>query len=287
LEKYVNKTLRTLALAGTISLALGAITTGMAAEQQYPDTMKEQVADARRETQILTGFAMNPHLRGFDLVVTVDGNKAILDGHVEDGFAKELADQIAMDADGIKHVDNRILIDANYIRPTPANSERSFSEKVGDATISASIKSKLLWNSRTDGLDLHVDTNNGKVTLTGNAGSTVEKSLAERIARETDGVVGINNQISLSDRPATSVKAKVVDVQADKPIADLWITSKVKSSLMYTRGVDSFDITVTTLDGVVSLNGVVDSRAERELAMRVAQDVRGVKRVDAIGLRNE
>ncbi len=50
---------------------------------------------------------------------------------------------------------------------------------------------------------------------------------------------------------------------------------------MFTRGVSSFDIGVTTLNGVVSLKGVVDSAAERELAVRVARDVRGVKKIDA------
>lgn len=281
----MNKILRTSILFSAIALSLGGTAISAAADPQSRDTMSEQVADARRETQILTGFAMNPHLRGFDLAVTVDGNKAVLDGNVEDGFARDLANQIAMDADGIRHVDNRILVDANYVRPKHESSERSFGEKVGDATISASIKSKLLWNSHTDGLDIHVDTSNGKVTLTGNAGSVEEKNLAERIARATDGVVGINNEIALNARPATADKATAVDVHADKPVSDSWITSKVKSSLMFTRGVDSFDITVTTVDGVVSLIGIVDSTAERELAMRVTQDVRGVKKVDAIGLK--
>ena len=68
-------------------------------------------------------------------------------------------------------------------------------------------------------------------------------------------------------------------------VSDAWITSRVKSSLMFTRGVSSFDITVTTVNGVVSLNGMVDSTAERELAVRVAQDVRGVKKVEASGLK--
>ncbi|MBL8297645.1 MAG: BON domain-containing protein [Rhodanobacteraceae bacterium] len=265
-------------------LAISGIATATAADQKPGGTVSEQVADARRETQILTGFAMNPHLRGLELAVTVDGNKAVLDGNVEDNFAKDLAEQIATGADGVKHVDNRILVDANYVRPKYASSERSFSEKAGDATISASIKSKLLWNSHTDGLDIHVNTHNGKVTLTGSAGSGEEKSLAGRIAMDTEGVLSINNEIALIDKSAKA-KAGMPDAQAGKPVSDSWITSKVKSSLLFTRGVDSFDITVTTREGVVSLSGVVNSTAERELAIRVTQDVRGVKKVDVIGLK--
>jgi len=35
-------------------------------------------------------------------------------------------------------------------------------------------------------------------------------------------------------------------------LADSWITTKVKSSYMYSSNVDSVDISVSTLDGVIS-----------------------------------
>jgi osmotically-inducible protein OsmY len=171
------------------------------------------------------------------------------------------------------------------VRPKRETNERSFGEKVGDATITATVKSKLLWNSHTDGLDIQVDTNKGKVALTGSATTGVEKDLAGRIAGETDGVVGVNNDIMLSGKPNATAKAKSSGEQAEQAVSDTWITSKVKSSLMFTRGVSSFDITVTTLNGVVSLKGPVASVAERESAVRVTQDIRGVKKVDADGLK--
>lgn len=281
----MKQAIRTLALVAGIALSLGGTGAGWAADPKPQDTISERVNDARREAQIWTSFAMNPHLHAFDLSVKVDGNKAVLDGKVENAVAKDLAGQIAQDVEGIAHVDNRIVVDANYVRPTHAAGERSFAEKVGDATITATVKSKLLWNSHTDGLDIHVDTNNGKVTLTGSATTGAEKELAGRIARETDGVVGVNNDIALSNKPAAGAKAREKGEQAEQAVSDAWITSKVKSSLMFTRGISSFDISVTTQNGVVSLKGVVDSTAERELAVRVAQDIRGVKKVDASGLK--
>lgn len=135
---------------------------------------------------------------------------------------------------------------------------------------------------RYDGLDIHVDTNNGKATLTGTAATSAEKDLAGRIARDTDGVVGVNNEIAVSGKPDTTAKAAA---QTEQAVSDSWITSKVGSSLMFTRGVSSFNITATTLDGVVTLKGVPDSTAERELAIRATKDIRGVKKVDADGLK--
>lgn len=282
----MKQIIQKLALASGIALALAGIGAGWAAAPKAHETASEQVADARREAQIWTSFAMNPHLHAFELSVKVDGNKAILDGKVEDDVAKDLAGQIAQDVEGIAHVDNRIVVDADYVRPRHEASERSFGEKVSDATITASVKSKLLWNSHTDGLDIHVDTDNGKVTLRGSAATAEEKDLAGRIARDTNGVVGVNNEIALSGKPGTTAKVKSSGEHAERAVSDAWITSRVKSSLMFTRGVSSFDITVTTVNGVVSLNGTVDSTAERELAVRVAQDVRGVKKVEAGGLKS-
>jgi hyperosmotically inducible protein len=281
----MHSTARNIVLVASITLGLAGLGSAFAAEPKSADTKIEQIADVRREAQIMTTYGMNRHLRDFNLSVTVDGNKAVLDGTVQDGVAKDLAEQIAMGVDGIRHVDNRIVIDANYVLPQRVSSERSFGEKVEDATITATIKSKLLWNSNTDGLDIHIDTNNGKVTLSGSVSSDAEKSLAGRIAKESDGVVGVKNELALVNKSDTVMKPLPAAANPQPTMSDAWVTAKVKSSLMLTRGVDSLDIKVTTRDGVVSLQGVVDSTAERELAIRVAQDIRGVKKVDASSLK--
>lgn len=282
----MQHTIRKLALASSIALTFGVIGTTLAADLSPRPASSPQVVDARREMQILTSFGMNPHLRAFDLGVIVDGDKARLTGTVEDAICKDLAGRIASDADGIKSVENRIVVDASYARPNHAVSERSFGEKVEDATITASVKSKLLWNSTTDGLDVHVDTSHGNVTLSGNARSSGEKDLAGRIARNTAGVAALDNQIVLGGGKADAiVDVKSTAAKKNQPMTDTWITSKVKSSLLLTRGVDGFGIVVTTLNGVVSLSGMVDSTAERELAVRVTQDIRGVKKVEADGLK--
>lgn len=277
----MKKTLRASTFAGAIALALSGMGAAIAGDPQTRDEHAEKVADARREAQILTSYDMNPHLHAFELSVSVDGNEAALGGNVEDGVAKDLAEQIAMGVSGITHVDNRIRVDPAYVQPLHALSERTFGEKVQDATITASVKSRLLWNSGTDGLDIHVDTNKGKVTLTGSADSNTEELLAARVARDTEGVVGVNNEIALAGQPHAAANVRPANARIEGAVSDSWITSKVKSSLTLTRNIDSFGITVTTIDGVVSLHGVVDTAAEREHAVQVTHDIRGVKRVDA------
>jgi len=48
--------------------------------------------------------------------------------------------------------------------------------------------------------------------------------------------------------------------------------------------VSALDIKVETSQGVVNLTGIVSSEQERQRAIRLAQDVEGVKRVEASNL---
>ena len=66
--------------------------------------------------------------------------------------------------------------------------------------------------------------------------------------------------------------------------ADAWITTKVKTELGTTKGVTATDINVTTNDGVVTLTGNVESSMEKNHAVRIARQIKGVKSVDASGL---
>lgn len=67
-------------------------------------------------------------------------------------------------------------------------------------------------------------------------------------------------------------------------IDDTAITTKVKANLLADPMVSAFAISVETSRGVVNLTGIVNSTAERDRAIQIAQDVGGVKRVDARNL---
>jgi osmotically-inducible protein OsmY len=66
-----------------------------------------------------------------------------------------------------------------------------------DTAITSAVKSKLLANSSTSGMDIHVETNNGVVTLHGTVQSDAEKATAERIARNTKGVKDVTNNLEV------------------------------------------------------------------------------------------
>ena len=263
---------RNLLLASAVAAAIAG--TSLAFANAKPS---QEVIEARQETQIWTTYALSPYLRANDLQVSVHEGKATLSGNVAESVNKDLAKQIALGVDGIKSVDNQIAVVANYKAPEQAKS-RSYGEVVDDATISSAVKSKLLWSRYADGLAVNVDTTRGAVKLSGSANSVEAKEAAGKLAVNTHGVNAVSNQLVVETGKPVAAKSDGTDV------ADGWITTKVKSTFMYSSNVDGSDIAVSTNGGVVTLTGKLDSGAERALAIELARNVRGVKSVDSSSL---
>ncbi|HTE39591.1 MAG TPA: BON domain-containing protein, partial [Steroidobacteraceae bacterium] len=211
---------------------------------------------------VWTTYALSPYLRANDLKVSVHSGKATLSGTVEEGVNKDLAKQIALGVNGIKDVDNNIVVKADYVAPA-RSANRSYGETVDDMAITAAVKSKLTWNKYTDGLNINVNTTAGKVTLKGSADTDTTKELAKQLALSTRGVVAVNNELIVDGKQAI---AKTKDASSSHEMSDSWITTKVKSTFMYSSNVDGVDISVKTQGGVVTLTGKMDSGAERALA---------------------
>jgi hyperosmotically inducible protein len=241
-------------------------------------TAAQEITDARQESQIWTTYALSPYLRANDLKVLVQNGKATLTGKVDEDVNKDLAKQIALGVPGIKEVDNQIQVLADY-KPTPG--ERSYGEVIDDVSISAAVKSKLLWSKTTDSQAIDVTTQKGKVILTGTAANPEAKELAGRLAKSTRGVVSVTNNLVISKTPMVGGMAKAATSESNSAISDGWITTKVKSTFMYSSNVDGSDIDVSTSGGVVTLSGKLESGVERALAIELAQNVRGVKSVHA------
>lgn len=120
------------------------------------------IDEARQESQILTTYALNRHLDANDLKVTVDGGVATLTGKISEDVGKELAEEIALSVSGIYEVKNEIEVDADY-KPSKSSQDRTHGEVVEDATITAAVKSKLLWSKHAGDLSINVGTESGVV----------------------------------------------------------------------------------------------------------------------------
>jgi hyperosmotically inducible protein len=264
-------------LASAVALALSMTGSSLAASPASQD-----VIDARQESQIWTTYALSPYLRANDLKVAVHEGKATLTGKVDEDVNKDLAKQIALGVDGIKTVDNQILVQSDYKAPAES-AARSYGEAMDDASITAAVRSKLMWSRYTSELTTGVSAKSGKVTLKGSADSAAAKDFAGSLAMNTPGVRSVDNQLTVSGaKPVVADTGHASAVGTD--IEDSWITAKVKSTYGYSSNVNGSDIGVSTTSGIVTLTGKVDSGAERALAIELAQNIRGVKSVQSKAL---
>ena len=169
-----------------------------------------------------------------------------------------------------------------------------------DAGITTAVKSKLAADTTVKAYEIDVDTRDHVVTLTGEVETAAAKDQALRLARETDGVRDVVDQLKVGetaatagvDLPDTSVdekaaaKAREGTAKAgeamDKTgavITDAAITSAVKTKLLADTTVGGLKIDVDTRGRIVTLTGTVASRAEATQAVKLARDTEGVERV--------
>lgn len=251
-----------------------------AAPMAYADKDKDN-SDLWSKAKLTTTYTLNTHLNPFDIDVDVNKGKATLRGTVESSVERDLAEELALGIEGITTVDNQLKIDPNVEH---AERDNDFSRTMSDANITAKVKSRLLWNRNTHGMQINVDTDNGMVTLKGEVDSKAEADLASRIAQNTDGVRGVNNKLTIDKDDDDKLRAKAevkANAKADTDnVSDGWITTKVKSSLIFDRDVDG-DIDVRTERGVVYLKGSVDNERAKKKALDITKDIRGVKEVKA------
>jgi hyperosmotically inducible protein len=75
--------------------------------------------------------------------------------------------------------------------------ERTTAQIAQDAAITASVKAKLIADPDVKALDINVDTYESRVILHGKVTSANQRTLAERHARETNGVKGVRNELTV------------------------------------------------------------------------------------------
>ena len=130
--------------------------------------------------------------------------------------------------------------------------------------------------------NVHSKVANGVVTLSGDVATQAQKAEAERLARGVDGVVRVQNDITIDPDEDKSVTDRIKSGvnKAGEAITDAWITTKVKWFLARDEGLKSVTtIDVDTKDQVVTLKGSVKTAADRARAVELANKADGVKRV--------
>jgi len=136
-----------------------------------------------------------------------------------------------------------------------------------DSRIESSAAKSYTFKTTLKDDSIKVDSKDGVVILTGTVANASDKSLAENTVASLPGVQRVNNQLVVSgEQPAEH--------------SDAWITTKVKTALLFHRNVSATGTSVYTKDGVVTLQGEASSMAQKELTTEYAKDIDNVKSVN-------
>jgi hyperosmotically inducible periplasmic protein len=158
----------------------------------------------------------------------------------------------------------------------PPQHSDSLGAAVSDTATTAKVKERLADDSRLGDARISVTTNNGNVTLTGTAPSADASDAAEQLAEGVRGVKSVDNQIAAPSKVR----------EAGIKVTDDWITTRIKTELFTQRTIQGdSNISVSTSHGVVRLTGTAVSKEAYDQAKSVAENVKGVVKVDASALR--
>jgi hyperosmotically inducible protein len=163
-----------------------------------------------------------------------------------------------------------------------------------DPGITTAVKAKFAADDMVKAYKIDVDTKDHVVTLTGAVDSSAAKERAVQLARTTEGVNNVidNMTVAPGATPTTGIDdplqqkaregaAKAGDAaeKTGEVMSDAAITTAVKTKLLGDPNVSGLKIDVDTTNGVVTLTGNVPNAAEKTRAMELARETTGVKSV--------
>ena len=166
-------------------------------------------------TAVKSKLAADDVVKSYRIDVDTKEGVVTLSGEVDNAAAKARAVELARGTEGVRDVVDKTAIVAGVTPPggiddkaaaTTGQAARDADKKVdeaqkkagetadniGDATkdaaLTAAVKSKFLADTKISGLKIDVDTRLGIVTLNGTVPTAAEKQRAVAVAKETDGV---------------------------------------------------------------------------------------------------
>lgn len=128
-----------------------------------------------------------------DVNVTTKQGVVTLSGKVPTGEAKQAAEANAKQIDGAKQVINKLSV--------VAPSAQKATERKDDQ-ITEDIESRLKKEKSLSSTNIDVKTNNGIVTLTGDAPSLQASVRASEIAHKVSGVRAVQNDLNVKEKSA-------------------------------------------------------------------------------------
>jgi len=149
-----------------------------------------------------------------------------------------------------------------------ASSEKGIGGTVDDTVIRATINS--LWMDINIDMwrELGLDVSEGRVLITGKVDKPEWRVDAVKAAWRAQGVKEVINEVKVSDQGGPGNYAR-----------DVWISSQLRSRLLFDKQVMSVNYSIDTVDQVVYLMGIARNQKELDVVINYARSLSYVKQV--------
>ncbi len=170
-----------------------------------------------------------------------------------------------------------VVVGAGAAVGVSAAQERGFKGAIADTEIRLEINH--LWFQESTSLysKVNLQVQESRVLLTGNVPDPEARLSAVRLAWQAEHVVEVINEIQVRDTSALLDAAR-----------DAWISAELEARILVDRAIVSINYSIETVNQVVYLIGVAQSRAERDRVIAHAKDIAYVRRViDYVRLKDD
>jgi len=148
----------------------------------------------------------------------------------------------------------------------------SIKESSEDTATTTKVRTALKLSKHVSPFDIDVKTKQGAVNLSGQVPSEEVKAMAGVIAQDTSGVKELHNNLVVDPGTRPNPEAS----RLTERVADLEIKSIVEDTLRKNPELKDRPIELVVRERKVSLNGVVDTESQKNLAQQIAWGVQGV-----------
>jgi len=139
--------------------------------------------------KVKTVLAFHRNVSAADTEVTTQNGVVTLRGKADSSAQKQLTSEYAKDVEGVTDVRNDLTV--------AKGSHRTLGEKVDDTSITAGVKTTLLFHKSTHALATKVTTKDGVVSLHGEAKNGAERDLVTKLVEDVHGVKLVHNRMTV------------------------------------------------------------------------------------------
>ncbi len=158
-------------------------------------------SDAWLLMKVKDALALHHSISSLGIQIVCKGGAVTLSAAASTLSQKELATEYASAVDGVRSVKNDMTVPDTQSKPGKEAAKIPSPKPVAiidDASISAQVKMALAADQSTSLIRTSVTTQDGVVTLGGNAGNKAEQEEVTKLATDINGVVSVINNMTLA-----------------------------------------------------------------------------------------